>query len=80
MQLLLRLALFLRARGSERGPLVLDDVLAHVDAERAAAMVDVLAKVAKHKHQVILFTTHEVAAAAQVARLTGTRNDPVMLP
>ncbi len=77
VRLLLRLALFLRARGSERGPLVLDDVLAHMDPERAAAMVDVLAKIAKHKHQVILFTTHEVAPGMEVARLTGTRDDPI---
>ena len=76
VQLLLRLALFLRARGSERGPLILDDVLAHLDRERAAAVIGVLAKIARQKHQVILFTTHEPAAGGQTARLTGTRDEP----
>jgi DNA repair exonuclease SbcCD ATPase subunit len=78
VQLLLRLALFMRARGSERGPLILDDVLAHLDPERAAAMVGILAKIARQKHQVILFTTHEPAAGVQTIRLISTRDDPTM--
>jgi DNA repair exonuclease SbcCD ATPase subunit len=78
VQLLLRLALFLRGRGTEHGPLLLDDSFAHLDSERATALVDVLAKIAKrHKHQVILFTTREATPGSATVRLTGTRDEPV---
>jgi hypothetical protein len=73
-----RLALFLRGRGTEHGPLLLDDSFAHLDSERATALVDVLAKIAKrHKHQVILFTTREATPGSATVRLTGTRDEPV---
>ncbi len=77
VQLLLRLALFLRARGTEHGPLLLDDSFAHLDSERATALVDVLAKIATaHRHQVILFTTREASRGSATIRLTGTRDEP----
>ena len=60
VRLLLRLALYQRKRGGEAGPLLLDDVLSHSDPLRAKRTVEILARIAKHGNQVILFATREI--------------------
>jgi energy-coupling factor transporter ATP-binding protein EcfA2 len=47
-----------RQRGVEL-PIVLDDVFANIDAERAQSTADLLVRFAGRNHQVILFTRHE---------------------
>jgi uncharacterized protein YhaN len=77
VRLLLRLALYLRERDGEAGPLLLDDVLTHSDPLRAKRTVEVLAKIARRDHhQVILFATQEVDGFPATVRLESTRAAP----
>jgi hypothetical protein len=76
VRLLLRLALYQRKRGGEAGPLLLDDVLTHSDPLRAKRTVEILAKIAKRGHQVILFATQEVEGFPATAHLVSTREAP----
>jgi uncharacterized protein YhaN len=76
VRLLLRLALYERERGGEAGPLLLDDVLSHSDPQRAKRTVEILAKIAKHGNQVILFATQEVEGFPATVHLVSTRVSP----
>jgi hypothetical protein len=76
VRLLLRLALYQRKRGGEAGPLLLDDVLSHSDPLRAKRTVEILARIAKQGHQVILFATQEVDGFPATVHLVSTRDAP----
>jgi uncharacterized protein YhaN len=76
VRLLLRLALYERERDGEAGPLLLDDVLSHTDPERARRTVEILANIAKHGDQVILFATQEVEGFPATVHLLSTRVPP----
>ena len=76
VRLLLRLALYQRKRGGEAGPLLLDDVLTHSDPQRAKRTVEILAKIAKRGHQVILFATQEVDGFPATVHLMSTQVAP----
>jgi uncharacterized protein YhaN len=76
VQLLLRLALFVRSRGNHGGPLLLDDVLAHGDPARSIEMLKILGRIADRGHQVVVFTTQRVDGFPATVRLAGTAVEP----